>query len=200
MWSFVQREHEQKNIYPPIGDIFRAFNLVGVDGVDVVILGQDPYHGASQANGLAFAVGDGIKAPPSLQNIFKELKSDIGCDGVNLDTWAKSGVLLINSVLSVEESRPNSHAGIGWERFTDAVISKLSSSKNGCVFVLWGAYAQKKASLIDESKHLIISSAHPSPLSAYRGFFGSKPFSRANDYLLQNGKKLISWCPKSISF
>jgi uracil-DNA glycosylase len=198
--KFVQQEYEQKSIYPPAKDIFRAFNLIGVDDVKVVILGQDPYHGASQANGLAFAVRDGIKAPPSLQNIIKELKSDIGCDGGNLDAWAKNGVLLINSVLSVEESKPNSHAGIGWERFTDAIISKLSNSKDGCVFMLWGAYAQKKASLIDEKKHLIISSAHPSPLSAYRGFFGSKPFSRANEYLKKCGKKPIIWCKNTTLF
>lgn len=195
--TFIESEYKTKTIFPKYENIFRAFNLTSPDKVKVVILGQDPYHGFNQANGLAFSVCDKCKIPPSLKNIFKELVDDIGC-GVpkygNLTKWSEEGVLLINSVLSVIESKPNSHKNIGWEIFTDSVIHQLSLEYDNLVFVLWGGPSQKKESLIDHNKHLILKAPHPSPLSSYRGFFGSKPFSKANSYLKSKGKKEIDWC------
>ena len=175
-------------------NIFRAFNLVEPKKIKVVIIGQDPYHGLNQANGLAFSVSSECKIPPSLRNIFKELIDDIGCDNPKngvLDIWAEQGVLLMNTILSVEESKPHSHKNIGWEEFTDAIISKLSLDFNNIVFILWGGESQKKERLVDTSKHLILKASHPSPLSSYRGFFGSKPFSKTNNYLKEHNKKEI---------
>ncbi len=195
--NFIENEYKLKTIFPQQDAIFRAFNLLSPDKVKVVIIGQDPYHGANQANGLAFSVCDTCKIPPSLANIFKELKNDVGCDIVacgNLTHWADEGVFLINTVLTVREAEPNSHKGIGWEIFTDAVINKLSLKYENIVFILWGAPSQKKASYIDETKHLILKAPHPSPLSSYRGFFGSKPFSKTNSYLLACAKREIDWC------
>lgn len=190
-------EYNTKIIFPKYDNIFKAFNLTSVSGLRVVIVGQDPYHGFHQANGLAFSVCDKCKIPPSLKNIFKELQDDTGCDlptNGNLTKWAKSGILLINSVLTVVESKANSHKGIGWEVFTDAVIKKLSDEFTNIVFILWGNPSRKKEVLIDNSKHLVIKAPHPSPLSSYRGFFGSKPFSKTNKYLLSHNKKEIDWC------
>ena len=195
--KFVLKEYERKTIYPKYENIFRAFNLLLPSEVKVVIIGQDPYHGENQANGLAFSVCDKCKIPPSLKNIFTELVDDIGCRypaNGNLAKWAENGVLLINSVLTVEASKANSHKNIGWEWFTDSIIKKLSQDKENIVFILWGNPSQKKSLLIDEEKHFILKAPHPSPLSSYRGFFGSKPFSQANRYLLKNEKKEIDWC------
>ncbi|MCW8894820.1 MAG: uracil-DNA glycosylase [Sulfurimonas sp.] len=195
--NFIDYEYKTKNIFPKYENIFRAFNLTSPDKVKVVILGQDPYHGINQANGLAFSVCDECKIPPSLKNIFKELQEDIGCKtprNGNLGKWAQEGVLLINSVLTVVESKANSHKNIGWETFTDSVINKLSCKCENIVFILWGAPSQKKESLIDLNKHLILKAPHPSPLSSYRGFFGSKPFSQSNRYLNKNNKIEIDWC------
>lgn len=195
--SFVKEEYQKTTIYPPAKFIFNAFNLTPFDKVKVVILGQDPYHGENQANGLAFSVNDKIPNPPSLVNIYKELKSDIGVEtnkrNGNLDNWAKQGVLLLNATLTVKEHVAASHQNKGWEKFTDTVIKKLSEKKEKLVFILWGAYAQKKGLIIDSSKHLVIKSVHPSPLSAYNGFFGSKPFSQTNKYLIENSQKAIDW-------
>ncbi len=194
---FIDNEYKIKTIFPKYDEIFKAFNLLSPDRVKVVIVGQDPYHGQNQANGLAFSVCDACKIPPSLVNIFKELYDDIGCDMPiygNLTKWANEGVLLINAVLTVMASEPNSHKNMGWEIFTDAVIKKLSLEYENIVFILWGAPSQKKALLIDKSKHLTLKAPHPSPLSSYRGFFGSKPFSKANNYLLTCGNKEIDWC------
>ena len=194
--NFLLGEYNHKSIYPEFDNIFKAFNLLTPNKVKVVIIGQDPYHGAHQANGLAFSVTRMTKNPPSLVNIFKELVSDIGCEYPkcgDLTPWAIEGVLLINSVLSVEESRPNSHKSKGWEVFTDRVISILSENFGNIVFVLWGNPSQKKSSLIDEKKHLILKAPHPSPLSTYRGFFGSKPFSKINSYLTEHNKSPIDW-------
>lgn len=195
--EFVKSEYKKVTVYPPPGFIFRAFDLTPFDKVKVVILGQDPYHGANQANGLAFAVNGGVALPPSLQNINKEIKTDLGRSTVNksgdLEDWAKQGVMLLNATLTVKADQAGSHQNQGWERFTDAVIKTLSDQKEHLVFILWGNYAQKKGGVIDESKHLIIKSAHPSPFSAYNGFFGSKPFSQTNDYLIINGEKPIEW-------
>jgi uracil-DNA glycosylase len=195
--KFIDIEYKRKIIFPKYNDIFRAFNLLSPTKVKVVIIGQDPYHGQKQANGLAFSVCDDCKIPPSLKNIFKELHDDIGCNeplNGNLTKWVQEGVLLINAVLTVEQAKANSHKGIGWEKFTDFVIKKISLKYENIVFVLWGNPSQKKATLIDESKHFIIKSPHPSPLSSYRGFFGSKPFSQANKYLIKNGRGKIDWC------
>jgi len=194
---FIELEYETKTIFPKYKNLFRAFNLLAPEDVKVVILGQDPYHGINQANGLAFSVSSKVNIPPSLKNIFKELHDDIICtipNNGNLTSWANNGVLLINSVLSVEESKPNSHKNRGWEIFTDSVIKQLSSEFDNLVFILWGNPSQKKESLIDTQKHLILKAPHPSPLSSYRGFFGSKPFSQSNSYLKQHGKKEIDWC------
>jgi uracil-DNA glycosylase len=183
-------------IYPNGGLIFNAFSLTPYDKVKVIILGQDPYHNANQAMGLSFSVPDGIKPPPSLMNIFKELHKDIGMSipsSGNLTTWAKQGVLLLNAVLTVRANEPASHAKIGWTKFTDDVILSLSSQKKGLVFILWGNFAQEKIKLIDSSKHKILKAAHPSPFSAYNGFFGCKHFSATNEYLVKNNIDPIDW-------
>lgn len=194
--AFLLEEKKHYTIYPAGTHIFNAFNTTPFDQVKVVILGQDPYHGPHQAHGLAFSVQDSVPFPPSLQNIFKELQDDMGCampQSGNLTRWAEQGVFLLNTVLTVRAGAAHSHKEQGWEQFTDAVIRTISIDKEHVVFILWGRPAQMKASLIDEGKHLIIRAPHPSPLSAYRGFFGSKPFSRANTYLQQHGLELIDW-------
>ncbi len=194
--EFVRHEYQHTIIFPAPKDIFRAFNLCPFDQVKVVILGQDPYHGDNQANGLCFAVNDDVRLPPSLQNIFKELETDIGPvihKTGDLERWAKQGVLLLNATLTVEAHSAGSHQGKGWEEFTDAVIGALSENREHLVFILWGNYAKAKGAHIDRTKHLVIESAHPSPFSAYNGFFGSKPFSKANTYLELHGKKPIDW-------
>lgn len=195
--AFIEIEYKTKTVFPPYDKIFRAFNLINPNDIKVVIIGQDPYHGDNQANGLAFSVYKGCKIPPSLRNIYKELHEDIGCeipDHGNLQEWANEGVLLINSVLTVRQSEAYSHKNKGWEIFTDTVIKILSEKFTHIVFVLWGASSQKKSVLIDTSKHCIVQSAHPSPLSAFRGFFGSKPFSQANEYLKKNNRQEVHWC------
>ncbi len=195
--QFLNFEKEKYTIYPPSKFIFSAFDKTPFDKVKVVILGQDPYHGEEQAQGLCFSVPDGIRIPPSLVNIFKELKTDIGCEtpkSGNLQKWADEGVLLINATLTVRAHEAGSHQKKGWERFTDAVIQKISDEKENVVFILWGNYAQGKSKFIDTSKHLIIKSVHPSPLSANRGgFFGTKPFSKTNDYLRSKNISPIKW-------
>lgn len=194
--AFLVEEKKHYTIYPSGANIFAAFENTPFDNVKVVILGQDPYHGARQAHGLSFSVQDGVQHPPSLQNIFKELREDIGCaipSSGNLTQWAKQGVFLLNTVLTVRASEANSHRSQGWEQFTDTVIKTLSEKKEHLVFILWGSPAGAKASLIDSKKHLILKAPHPSPLSSYRGFFGSKPFSKSNAYLTQNGKDAIQW-------
>ena len=185
-----------KTIYPPGSLIFNAFAKTPFDKVKVVLLGQDPYHGPGQAMGLSFSVPDGVKPPPSLVNIYKELKTDIGMPiptSGNLTSWAEQGVLLLNAVLTVRANEPASHSKIGWMDFTDAVIKKISEEKTGVVFLLWGNFAQQKQVLIDETKHHVLKSAHPSPFSADRGFFGSKQFSRTNDLLMKQGLSPIDW-------
>ena len=195
--EFVRSEYRKSVVYPPAKFIFRAFDLTPFDKVKVVILGQDPYHGPNQANGLAFAVNKGIVLPPSLQNIYKEIERDLGRKPINLtsdlENWAKQGVLLLNATLTVRAHSAGSHQNKGWERFTDAVVKVLSDQKENLVFILWGNYAQKKGQIIDESKHMVIKSAHPSPLSAHAGFFGSSPFSQTNAYLIFNEKDPIEW-------
>jgi uracil-DNA glycosylase len=195
--SFVRDRYRQAIVYPPPKNVFRAFELCPFDRVEVVILGQDPYHGSKQANGLCFAVGGGITPPPSLQNIFKEIESDLGETMLHrrgdLERWAKQGVLLLNATLTVEAHKAGSHQGKGWEVFTDAAIGALSLEREHLVFILWGNYARTKGAHIDRSKHLVIESAHPSPFSATHGFFGSKPFSKANKYLVEHGRKPIDW-------
>ena len=194
--DFVRQEYLNSTVYPPPKDIFRAFDLCPFDVVKVVILGQDPYHGRGQANGLCFAVHEGVAPPPSLQNIFKELESDLG-HAVSRDTdlsrWARQGVLLLNATLTVRAGQAGSHQGKGWERFTDAAMRKLNEEREGLVYILWGNYARQKGAHIDRSKNLVIESAHPSPFSAANGFFGSKPFSKANEYLNQRGNTQIDW-------
>jgi uracil-DNA glycosylase len=183
-------------IYPTSKEIFNAFNLCPLEKVKVVIIGQDPYHGEGQAHGLSFSVKKGVKPPPSLQNIFKELNSDLNIpipEHGDLTAWANQGVLMLNAVLSVKANQPASHQGKGWELFTDAVIKKLQDSKMHLVFILWGRFAQSKASLIDPNKHLILESAHPSPFSAYNGFFGNRHFSKTNTYLKQFNFPIIDW-------
>ncbi|MCK9272800.1 uracil-DNA glycosylase [Candidatus Gracilibacteria bacterium] len=192
----IKEKKEGKTIYPAGNNIFNALNLTPFDQVKVVILGQDPYHGVGQAHGLSFSVLDGIRNPPSLQNIFKELKNDIGAEiptNGNLEAWARQGVLLLNAALTVRAGEPASHSKIGWEILTDAIISKISSQKSGIVFMLWGAFAQSKENLIDSKKHLILKAPHPSPFSAHKGFFGCKHFSKTNEYLQKNGIKPINW-------
>ena len=187
---------QKKIIHPSSKDIFRAFELTSFKNVKIIILGQDPYHGPNQANGLAFSVNSEVRFPPSLLNIFKEYSKDLNLpipiDG-NLSAWAERGVLLLNSILTVESGSPGSHKDFGWEQFTNQIIKALSDKKSNLVFILWGAYAQSKKILIDSSKHLIIASPHPSPLSAHRGFFGSKPFSKTNDYLRKKNHEEIDW-------
>ncbi|RLD20300.1 MAG: uracil-DNA glycosylase [Bacteroidetes bacterium] len=194
--EFVRGEYAQYKIYPPAKQIFSAFEKCSFSETKVVIIGQDPYHGAGQAHGLCFSVAEGVKSPPSLVNIFKELHADldipIPANG-SLERWASQGVLLINATLTVKAASPGSHQNKGWEEFTDAVIRVLDKEKEQMVFILWGAYAQRKGEIIDRNKHLVIESAHPSPFAAHRGFFGSKPFSKTNDYLTSVGKDSISW-------
>lgn len=187
---------KKKTIYPATENLFTALDLVDIKNVKIVILGQDPYHGEGQAHGLSFSVNDGIKHPPSLRNIFTELKSDLNKEvpeSGNLKKWAQQGVLLLNTVLTVEKEKAGSHQNQGWETFTDKIISIINENCDHVVFILWGANAQKKSSLINPDKHLILQSAHPSPLSSYRGFFGSKPFSKANVWLKKMGKTPINW-------
>lgn len=194
--EWVRGQYASKKIFPPAGRIFAAFDACPFNDVKVVILGQDPYHDDGQANGLCFSVAPGVRMPPSLLNIFKEVSADTGvpmpADG-NLDRWARQGVLLLNSTLTVEAHRAGSHQGHGWEQFTDAAIRALNDRREGLVFILWGAYASRKGALIDRKRHLVLESPHPSPLSASRGFFGNHHFSRANDYLVQQGKTPIVW-------
>lgn len=194
--KFVDSEYETKTIYPPKEKIFAAFDSTPFDQVKVVILGQDPYHGPNQANGLSFSVNEGIKLPPSLQNIYKELNADLGNEisiSGDLSDWAKQGVLLLNATLTVEASKAGSHQKKGWEEFTDQVISSLAENRTDLVFILWGSYAQKKGKKIDRTKHFVIETAHPSPLSVYRGFWDSKPFSKTNDYLKSKNIQPINW-------
>jgi len=194
--KFVKDEYKTGAVYPPPAFIFRAFELTPFDSVKVVILGQDPYHGAGQANGLSFAVPPEVRLPPSLQNIFKELETDIGPienRTGDLERWARQGVLLLNATLTVRASTPGSHQNKGWEQFSDAVIKALSDKKEHLVFILWGNYARQKGAHIDRTRHCVIESPHPSPFSAHSGFFGSKPFSKTNKYLESHGKKPIDW-------
>jgi uracil-DNA glycosylase len=192
----VAEKDAGKLIYPKASLWFHALDATPLSSVRVVILGQDPYHGEGQAHGLCFSVQHGVRPPPSLQNIYKELKTDLGLTPPthgNLAAWAAQGVLLLNSVLTVEAGKAASHQGKGWEKFTDAIIRIINENADPTVFILWGAYAQKKAAHVDRKKHLVISSAHPSPLSAHNGFFGSKPFSKTNAFLKHNGQKEIDW-------
>lgn len=195
--EFVTDEYRSARVFPKSLDLFRAFNETPFDSVRVVILGQDPYHGEGQAMGLSFSVPEEVRIPPSLKNIYKELGSDLEISTLkrsgDLSHWARQGVLLLNSTLSVREGEAGSHQGKGWEQFTDHVIETLSNEKKRLVFILWGNYAKAKGARIDRSKHLVIESAHPSPLSAHNGFFGSKPFSRSNEYLVQHGHAPIAW-------
>lgn len=195
LWQKVKAEYASTKCFPPKNQIFRALELTPFDEVKVVIIGQDPYHNDFQANGLCFSVSEEVAAPPSLKNIFTELKEDLGIERTKkeLDDWAKQGVLLLNATLSVKAHSPNSHKDLGWEKFTDFIIKEISDKKENVVFVLWGAFAQKKEELINSSKHFIIKSAHPSPFSVYRGFYGSRPFSRINDRLKSKNLPLISW-------
>lgn len=195
--SFIELEKTQsKQIFPLCQDRFNALNLTPLNEVKVVILGQDPYHGPGQAHGLCFSVKPGVRVPPSLRNIYKELDSDLGVRPVNhgcLESWARQGVLLLNAVLSVEAGRAGSHQGRGWELFTDRIVQHLSEKHEGLVFLLWGNHAQKKGAFIDPLRHLVLKSTHPSPLSAYRGFFGCRHFSQTNDYLIKQEKAPIEW-------
>ena len=194
--QFVKNEYKTTKIYPPGKLIFNAFDHCPAEQTKVVILGQDPYHGPGQAHGLCFSVNDGVPFPPSLVNIFKEIKADIGTDAPatgNLTRWAEQGVLLLNATLTVRAHQAGSHQNRGWETFTDAAIRALAEEKENLVFILWGSYAQKKGAFIDRNKHLVLTSAHPSPLSAYNGFFGNKHFSRTNDYLKAHGETEIAW-------
>ena len=194
--DFVRKEYHETTVYPPGKLIFNAFNLCPFDKVKVVIIGQDPYHGPGQAHGLCFSVNDGVQPPPSLVNIFKEINNDLGKpipQSGNLTRWAEQGVLLLNATLTVRAHQAGSHQRQGWEEFTDAVIRKLAEEKSNLVFILWGSYAQKKGAVIDRNKHLVLTSVHPSPLSAHNGFLGNHHFSLANDYLVKNGKTAIDW-------
>ncbi|MFQ3336367.1 MAG: uracil-DNA glycosylase [Flavobacteriales bacterium] len=194
--DFVKTEYKSEVCFPPVKDIFNAFEMCSFSNTKIVILGQDPYHGKGQAHGLSFSVPEGMKIPPSLRNIFKELTSDLGVDSPtqgDLTSWAKQGVLLLNATLTVRKSTPESHQKQGWEEFTDSVIKTISNKKESVVIVLWGKFAEQKVSLIDESKHCIITSSHPSPFSAHRGFLGSKPFSKTNEFLEKKGIEKIDW-------
>jgi len=195
--AFVRREYKSEVVYPPPKSIFRAFKLTPFENVEVVILGQDPYHGKSQANGLSFAVEKEVPIPPSLQNIFKEIQKEYGVPLKNTDgdlsRWATQGVLLLNATLTVKAHNAGSHQGRGWEEFTSATIKTLNDEREHLVFMLWGNYAKTKGAHIDRTKHLVLESAHPSPFSAHSGFFGNKHFSKANDYLIKYGKKPIDW-------
>ncbi|UDF04675.1 uracil-DNA glycosylase [Asticcacaulis sp. AND118] len=195
--AFLKEEKaEGKRIFPRGSEYFRALDLTPLDKVKVVILGQDPYHGEGQAHGLCFSVRPGVRTPPSLVNIYKEMQSDLGIPPARhgfLEHWATQGVLLLNSVLTVEEGRAAAHQGRGWEKFTDAIIARVNEQPQPIVFILWGSYAQKKAAFVDSSRHLVLKSAHPSPLSAHNGFLGSRPFSKANAWLEQQGVTPIDW-------
>jgi uracil-DNA glycosylase len=194
--AFVREEYRKSKVYPPGKYIFNAFDLCPFDKVKVVIIGQDPYHNPGQAHGLSFSVPDGTQFPPSLINIFKEIKNDLGIETIrsgNLTRWALQGVVLLNAILTVTENQPGSHRNRGWEKFTDAVITRLSQQKSNLVFILWGKYAQDKGAGIDRSRHLVLESVHPSPLSASRGFFGNHHFSRCNQYLEDNGIEPVDW-------
>ena len=194
--AFIRQEYAAKTIYPPAKLIFNAFNSCPFDEVKVVIVGQDPYHEPGQAHGLCFSVNEGIPIPPSLLNIYKEIKNDLDKPvpgSGNLERWARQGVLLLNATLTVQAHRAGSHQGKGWEAFTDAVITHLARERDHLVFILWGAYAQRKGASIDANRHLVLKSPHPSPLSAHRGFFGNKHFSRTNEYLSAHGIKTIDW-------
>lgn len=194
--SFVKEEYATRRIYPRGSNIFRAFDKCPVEKLKVVIIGQDPYHGPGQANGLCFSVGDGVPFPPSLRNIFQEVSTDTGApipSSGNLDRWAEQGVLLLNAVLTVREHEAASHAGRGWEQFTDAVVRAIAARKEGIVYLLWGSYAQRKGAIADPQKNCILKSVHPSPLSVYRGFWGCKHFSKANNYLIAHGQTPINW-------
>lgn len=194
--DFVRNEYRSTTVYPPGKLIFNAFNLCPFEQVKVVIIGQDPYHGPGQAHGLCFSVNDNVPFPPSLRNIFKEIQDDLGKpipESGNLTRWAKQGVLLLNATLTVRAHQAGSHQRRGWEEFTDAAIQALAEQREHLVFILWGAYAQKKGAFIDRSRHLVLTSVHPSPLSAHNGFFGNRHFSRANEYLQQHGQTPIEW-------
>lgn len=193
--NFVREQRLSKIIYPPAQDLFNAFKLTEFNNIKVVILGQDPYHGEKEAMGLSFSVRRGVRTPPSLRNIFKELKTDLNIDRTDTDLsdWAKQGVFLLNTVLTVEKDKANSHKDIGWEIFTDYVIKQINDKLDNVVFILWGRQARDKKKYITNPNHYIIESAHPSPLSAYNGFFGSSPFSKANEYLEKHNKKKINW-------
>lgn len=193
--STLEEKYGSGEVFPPREQIYTAFELTPLENVKVVILGQDPYHGKGQSHGLAFSVNDGVKIPPSLRNMYKELESDLSIKRTtgSLKDWAKEGVLLLNTVLTVDANQANSHRGLGWEPFTDGVISHVSDNLDHVVFILWGKPAQKKERLIDTSRHCVIKSTHPSPLSAHRGFFGTRPFSRANEYLEAHGRAAVDW-------
>lgn len=196
LMQFVARERDLHVVFPPEDHVFRALELTPLSNVRVVVLGQDPYHGDGQAHGLSFSVPPGIKIPPSLRNIFKELNDDIGIPPAShgcLESWARQGVLLLNAVLTVRAHQANSHRNKGWESFTDAVLRTVDEEPRSLVFVLWGAHAQKKKTLIDASRHLVLEAPHPSPLSAHQGFLGSRPFSRINEHLSQHGSEVIRW-------
>lgn len=192
---FINKEYKEKIVYPPKRDILRALKLTDYNDVKVVILGQDPYHGENEANGLSFSVNEGIKLPPSLKNIYKELYDDLGITKTtgDLTSWANQGVLLLNSVLTVLKDTPTSHSKIGWQEYTDAIIKKLNEREKPIVFILWGNYARSKKNLITNKRHYIIESTHPSPFSANSGFFGSRPFSKTNEFLKKNNIKEIEW-------
>lgn len=194
--DFLNSEYATKTIYPPLEDVFNALHYTPFSEVKVVILGQDPYHGPNQAHGLSFSVQKDVNIPPSLRNMFKELATDIGCATAphgNLTAWARQGVLLLNSVLTVQQGKAHAHKGKGWEVFTDHIIQTLNAKEEPIVYILWGNAAKQKAKLIDTEKHYIVSSVHPSPLSAYRGFFGSRPFSKTNEILVETGQQPITW-------
>ena len=194
--SFLDKAYEEKNIYPPRDEIFKSLELSSFEDTNVVILGQDPYYNPGQAEGLSFSVKKGVKLPPSLRNIYKEMNNDLGLEPAKngtLISWARQGVLLLNASLTVEEKKPNSHKSIGWQIFTDKIISLLNEREIPLVFILWGNFARSKKALITNSRHLILESAHPSPLSARNGFLGSKPFSKTNEFLKKNNLKVIDW-------
>jgi uracil-DNA glycosylase len=196
LYRFVLNEYNTTQVFPPAEDIFNAFHMTPLGRVKVVIIGQDPYHNVGQAHGLCFSVRPDVEIPPSLENIYKELHDDLGCyipDNGYLVKWAKQGVLMLNTVLTVRAHQANSHRGMGWEEFTDAAIRALNKQDRPIVFILWGKPAQAKKSMLDNPAHLILEAPHPSPLSAYRGFFGSRPFSKTNDFLVENGEAPIDW-------
>ncbi|MDQ6420901.1 uracil-DNA glycosylase [Paenibacillus sp. LHD-117] len=196
LMRLIDEQYELANVFPPKDDLLNALRYASYEETKVVILGQDPYHGAGQAHGLSFSVRKGVKLPPSLRNIFKELEADLGCKPPEhgcLESWARQGVLLLNTVLSVEEGKPASHQGFGWEKLTDRIIERLSGRETPMVFLLWGKHAETKARMIDGTRHFVLTSAHPSPLSARKGFFGSKPFSQVNAFLERNGQTPITW-------